>query len=335
MGSDGNGGEKGSGNANQDNDVLFRQIMNGTGAYKNGPPEGAYERENLEKLTTKQLRRVVKKHELEQTSEMSKGALIALLLDPESILHTHETGKKWGGWKIGCTIFFGLWVIFGLAMGYYVNFTDAGQESAAKFQAEKKVKDAAALAASTIDNAEMTAFCDKVRDFNSRHSAVRNRLKQGKVFAEFQNWFKGTMQAKLSAFSKVRAKVVRISASKGASKAGVSFNFCISGSNWSVTFGMWENGINEGTGVYNSLAELARGSEVLLSGKLRYKGFKSPTLSDTVSDSWRVKLGEAYWDFVFDVGDSEDDEEEVLEDFWFELSLDSVEPAPAAVQAPK
>ena len=44
-------------------------------------------------------------------------------------------------------------------------------------------------------------------------------------------------------------------------------------------------------------------------------------------DTWDMKLAKSYLEFLCDHADNEEEERRMLGDYWFEITIDSIEPA--------
>jgi hypothetical protein len=102
-----------------------------------------------------------------------------------------------------------------------------------------------------------------------------------------------------------------------------------------MDFGFYANDIHDGSTIYNQLIELERGQEVLISGTLDYKGWRTPTLTGEADHKLSAKFEKRAAEFLLGDKDSEAEERQVIKHFWFEVKLDSVKPAPKEVEKVK
>ena len=106
-----------------------------------------------------------------------------------------------------------------------------------------------------------------------------------------------------------------------------------------VDIGLYVSNIRKGSDLYDKIAELGSNDTVVISGTLKYKGWKEPTKSgDWADTSTQGKFAKVYLDLIHSGVDREDEERRMLGDHWFEITIDSIEPAasePAAPEAPE
>jgi hypothetical protein len=308
----------------------FSLIMGRLAPFEHGPEDGHYEREVLEHLKVKQLRKIVNLHGLEARDDLSQKDLVAFLLSGETAEEIREWAKneqKPGCFKIGCMIYLTLFAVAMLCGGYYVNCTEEGQARQQAYQKEQREKKAAALAAAMIDDREMNAFCEKANQYYRDHSNAKNRIKQADLFGSFTSWFDGSLQSKEAPISEFRVSVDEISASRGGGEAGVSFVVCDRLIEL-VEFRLYVNGVSKGSDLYKQLSDFESGDKLIVSGKMTYNGYDKVALTGDAEDTWSAKMEKGLVKHLLESKDSEWEEREVMARYWFKVDIETMAVAP-------